>query len=116
MVVCPRCKTENDDGRIRCGNCGNNISKRGDYARGSGGPAVVVFGSVEDLRRAQQTGDIDTSEDDPTALGWLDESNIDDGLDRELSETEKSSTRPVSIHEIDKIPGLRDLDTLQKAL
>jgi hypothetical protein len=93
--------------------CGNNVTARGDYAK-AGGPAVVVLGSVEDLRRAQQAGDIDTSDDDPNALGWLDSEEVDAAP---VAPAEaKSQTRRVSVREIDKISGLKDLRDIQKAL
>jgi hypothetical protein len=112
VIVCPRCKTENADGRIRCGSCGNNISKRGEYAQGQG-PKVVVLGSVEDLRRAREAGDLDTSDDDSTALGWLDDSDVGKA---EPAAAEPPRTRRVSVKEIDKISGLKDLRDIQKAL
>ncbi|MBI3724221.1 FHA domain-containing protein [bacterium] len=113
MLVCPRCKTENDDGRIRCGSCGNNISKRGDYLKAQG-PAVIVLGSVEDLRRARETGNIDLSEDDPTALGWLEEDGAIETAP--MATDEEPRTRRVSVRDIDKISGLHDLRDLQKSL
>jgi hypothetical protein len=114
MLVCPRCKAENDDGRIRCGKCGSNISKRGDYARQSG-PSVVILGSVEDLRRAQQMGEIDTSGDDPDALGWLGSDEIEDAFPKTLSQ-DAPKTRRVDVREIDKISGLKDLQDIQRAI
>lgn len=113
MVVCSRCKAENDDHRLRCGSCGNSLSKRGDY-RGQQGPNVVVLGSVEDLKRAREAGEIDSSEDDPTALGWLESGEVDEAP---MAKAEAPpQTRRVSVREIDKISGLRDLRELQAAL
>lgn len=116
MIVCARCKTENDDGRIRCGKCGQNISKRGEYAAQQG-PKVVVLGSVEDLRRAREQGDLDTSDEDPTALGWLDDSDVGRALPSDdQADAPAPRTRRVSVKEIDKISGLKDLHDIQKAL
>ncbi len=111
MIVCPRCKAENAEGRIRCGKCGNNISKRGEFAE-TQGPKVVVLGSVEDLKRAREQGDLDTSDDDPTALGWLDSTETS----KLESSSESGERRRVSVSEIDKISGLKDLREIQKAL
>jgi pSer/pThr/pTyr-binding forkhead associated (FHA) protein len=115
VIVCPRCKTENADGRIRCGKCGNNISKRGEYSQKQG-PEVIVFGSVEDLRRAKETGNLDTSNDDPTALGWLENSDLAEAEHAAAPPVEAKGTRRVSVREIDKISGLKDLREIQKAL
>lgn len=112
-VLCRKCKTENDDHCLRCGKCGNSLSKRGDYQQSSG-PNVVVLGSVEDLRRAREMGDIDTSQDDATALGWLESGEVDEAPFPPTSLSPQ--TRRVNVREIDKISGLRDLRDLQAAL
>jgi pSer/pThr/pTyr-binding forkhead associated (FHA) protein len=116
MAVCSRCKSENDDHRLRCGKCGNTLSKRGEFAEQQG-PAVVVLGSVEDLRRARQLGELDESGDDPTALGWLESDELEEKRHKSAPQAEPATgTRRVSVREIDKISGLRDLRELQKAL
>jgi hypothetical protein len=103
MKVCKKCKTENEDWKLRCGSCGQVLSQRGDFGNKAEGPTVVVHGSVEDYKRGIASGDIEVEKED--AFNWLDES----AKGKLAPDAPKAPTRKVSVKDVDKISGLKDI-------